>query len=88
MECWQGRDLTAKRYVYFWVDGIYFGARMEEEKQCILVVIGYGHGTEGIAITDGYRESERSWLEVLLDLSGVLKELAGDGGGFWKALRR
>jgi hypothetical protein len=42
MECWQRRDLTAKRYVYFWVDGIYFGARMEEEKQCILVTF-YGH---------------------------------------------
>ena len=63
MECWQGRDLTAKRYVYFWVDGIYFGARMEEEKQCILVVIGATDTgrKELIAITDGYRESERSW---------------------------
>ena len=40
MERWQRRDLSAKRYVYFWVDGIYFGARLEEEKQCILVIIG------------------------------------------------
>ena len=39
-ERWQRRDLTAKRYVYFWVDGIYFSARMEEEKQCILVIVG------------------------------------------------
>ena len=38
-ERWQRRDLTAKRYVYFWVDGIYFSARMEEEKQCILVIV-------------------------------------------------
>ena len=70
MERWQRRDLWAKRYVYFWVDGIYFGARLEEEKQCILVIIGAtDHGTkELIAITDGYRESEQSWREVLLDL--------------------
>ena len=95
MECWQGRDLTAKRYVYFWVDGIYFGARMEE-KQCILVVIGATDTgrKELIAITDGYRESERSWLEVLLDLKRrgleMGPELAvGDGAlGFWKALRQ
>ena len=96
MECWQRRDLTAKRYVYFWVDGIYFGARMEEEKQCILVVIGARDTgrKELIAITDGYRESERSWLEVLLDLKRrgleMGPELAvGDGAlGFWKALRQ
>ena len=70
MECWQRRDLTAKRYVYFWVDGIYFGARMEEEKQCILVIIGATDKgqKELIAITDGYRESAQSWREVLLDL--------------------
>ncbi|KKL54977.1 hypothetical protein LCGC14_2260020 [marine sediment metagenome] len=96
MERWQRRDLRAKRYVYFWVDGIYFGARLEEEKQCILVIIGAtNHGTkELIAITDGYRESERSWLEVLLDVKRrgleMGPELAvGDGAlGFWKALRQ
>ena len=96
MERWQRRDLSAKRYVYFWADGIYFGARLEEEKQCILVIIGAtDHGTkELIAITDGYRESEQSWCEVLLDLKrrGLASgpELAiGDGAlGFWKALRQ
>ena len=96
MERWQRRDLSAKRYVYFWVDGIYFGARLEEEKQCILVIIGAtDHGTkELIAITDGYRESEQSWREVLLDLKrrglGIGPELVtGDGAlGFWKALRQ
>lgn len=95
-ERWQRRDLTTKRYVYFWVDGIYFGTRMEEEKQCILVVIGATDKgrKELIAITDGYRESEQSWLEVLLDLKRrgleVGPELAvGDGAlGFWKALRQ
>ena len=96
MERWQRHDLSAKRYVYFWVDGIYFGARLEEEKQCILVIIGAtDHGTkELIAITDGYRESEQSWREVLLDLKrrglGIGPELVtGDGAlGFWKALRQ
>ena len=96
MERWQRRDLSAKRYVYFWVDGIYFGARLEEEKQCILVIIGAtDHGTkELIAITDGYRESKQSWREVLLDLKrrglGIGPELVtGDGAlGFWKALRQ
>ncbi len=95
MECWQRRDLTAKRYVYFWVDGIYFGARMEEEKQCILVIIGATDKgqKELIAITDGYRESAQSWREVLLDLKrrGLKKTptlAIGDGAlGFWKALR-
>ena len=94
-ERWQQRDLTAKRYVYLWVDGIYFSARMEEEKQCILVVIGATSTgrKELLAITDGYRESAQSWRELLLDLKrrGLIKapELAiGDGAlGFWKALR-
>ena len=53
------------------MDGIYFSARMEEEKQCILVIVGAtdkGQNRKPIAIADGYRESEQSWLEVLLDL--------------------
>ena len=95
MERWQRRDLSARHYVYFWVDGIYFGARLEEEKQCILVIIGAtAEGTkELVAITDGYRESAQSWREVLLDLKrrGLKKGPAlaiGDGAlGFWKALR-
>ena len=95
MERWQRRDLSARHYVYFWVDGIYFSARLEEEKQCILVIIGAtAEGTkELLAITDGYRESAQSWREVLLDLKrrGLKKGPAlaiGDGAlGFWKALR-
>ena len=77
MERWQRRDLSAKRYVYFWVDGIYFGARLEEEKQCILVIIG-ATITEprSCAITDGYRESEQSWREVCSISSGVVSASA------------
>lgn len=95
LERWQARDLSARRYVYFWVDGVYFNARLEE-RQCILVVIGATEQgrKELVAITDGYRESEQSWHELLLDLKRrgltIDPELAiGDGGlGFWKALRQ
>lgn len=93
-EAWQKRDLTGKRYVYLWVDGIYFQVRMEESKHCVLVVIGATEDgrKELIAVADGYRESEQSWKEVLLDLKtrglSVDPKLAVRDGalGFWKAL--
>jgi len=91
---WQQRSLKGREYVYFWVDGIHFGARMEDASQCMLVVIGATkHGTkELLTIVDGYRESEQSWLEALSDLKRrglktAPKLAVGDGGlGFWKAL--
>ena len=91
---WQQRSLKGKEYVYFWVDGVHFGARMEDATQCMLVVVGATkHGTkELVAITDGYRESEQSWLELLSDLkrrglNAPPKLAIGDGAlGFWKAL--
>lgn len=91
---WQQRSLKGKEYVYFWVDGIHFGARMEDASQCMLVVIGATkHGDkEMLTIVDGYRESEQSWLEALNDLKRrglkIAPKLAvGDGAlGFWKAL--
>ena len=94
MEHWQRRDLSARRYVYFWADGIYFSPRLDD-KQCILVIIGADElgRKELLAIADGYRESAQSWREVLLDLKrrglAIAPELAsGDGAlGFWKALR-
>ena len=95
LERWQGRDLSPKRYVYFWADGIYFQPRMEHDRQCILVIIGADDmgRKEVLAIDDGYRESTQSWRELLLDLKKwglvIPPELAtGDGAlGFWKALR-
>jgi putative transposase len=93
---WQGRSLTGKRYVYFWVDGVYFETRLEEARHCILVIIGAdpsGH-KELVGLWDGYRESEQSWKELLLDLKsrGLAQAPAlaiGDGAlGFWKALRQ
>jgi len=91
---WSKRDLSQKRYVYLWVDGIHFNIRLEEHRQCILVVMGATADgkKELVAVQDGYRESEQSWKELLLDLKArgldVDPELAvGDGAlGFWKAL--
>jgi len=94
-EAWRKRDLSKEQYVYLWADGIYFNIRGEDAKQCILVVIGAtAQGTkEFLAIEDGYRESEQSWTEVLLDLKsrGLThpKLAVGDGAlGFWKALQK
>jgi len=88
------RSLAGKHYVYLWVDGIYFNIRLEEDRQCMLVVIGATQDgrKELVAIADGYRESAQSWKEILIDLKkrGLQKppEIAtGDGAlGFWKAL--
>ena len=92
---WRTRDLSKERYVYIWADGIYFNVRSDDARHCILVIIGVtasGH-KEFLAIEDGYRESEQSWTEVLLELKarGLRSpSLAiGDGAlGFWKALRK
>lgn len=96
-KAWQSRSLAGKRYVYLWADGVYFNVRLESPgnaRQCLLVLMGAtAEGKkELLAVADGYRESEQSWLELLLDLRarGLLDdpELAtGDGAlGFWKAL--
>lgn len=91
---WSRRDLTGKNFVYVWVDGVHFGVRLEDASQCILVVIGATPDGKKqlLALTDGYRESEQSWKELLLDLKtrGLVidpKLAIGDGAlGFWKAL--
>jgi len=67
---WSKRDLSGKRYVYVWVDGVYCQARLEDERTCLLVVMGadsFGN-KELLAISDGFRESTQSWKELLLDL--------------------
>jgi putative transposase len=94
---WSRRSLVGRRYVYLWVDGIYFNIRLADEgegRQCVLVVMGATEEgvKELVAIREGHRESEQSWLELLRDLKGrgleADPELAvGDGAlGFWKAL--
>ena len=90
---WAKRDLSAKRYVYIWADGIHMQARLEDEKQCILVLIGATPEgrKELVGFTDGTRESAQDWRELLLDLKRrglcVSPELMiADGAlGFWKA---
>jgi putative transposase len=91
---WNQRSLEGKQYVYFWADGVHFNIRLEEDRQCILVLMGTTADgkKELIAIQDGYRESEQSWKQLLLDVKarGVVvdpKLATGDGAlGFWKAL--
>jgi putative transposase len=93
------RDLSQKNYVYFWADGIHVNVRLEDDanrRQCLLVLMGAT--SEGkkelIAVVDGYRESEQSWTELLLDLKqrGLAQApllAVGDGAlGFWAALRK
>jgi transposase-like protein len=95
-EAWSKRSLADKRYVYLWVDGIHFNIRLEEDRQCILVVMGATPDgrKELLAVQDGLRESEISWRELLLDLKArglaeVPKLAVGDGAlGFWAALRK
>ena len=93
---WSKRDLSGKRYVYVWADGIYFGCRLTDDRPCVLVLMGAtedGH-KELIAMSDGQRESETSWTALLLDLKarGMTeppKLATGDGSlGFWLALAK
>ena len=92
---WRKRDLRHQEYVYIWADGVYFNIRGDESRQCILVIIGVtAQGNkEFLAINDGYRESEQSWREILLELQSrgmnQPKLAIGDGAlGFWKALQK
>jgi len=91
---WRRRDLSARRYVYVWADGVYLQARMEPQAECMLVLIGATPEgrKELLGFQVGVRESAQSWRELLVDLKArglaIAPELAtGDGAlGFWKAL--
>jgi len=91
---WQRRDLSARRYVYIWADGVYLQARMEPQAECILVILGATPEgkKEIVGFQVGVRESAQSWREPLVDIKArglaVPPEVAvGDGAmGFWKAL--
>jgi transposase-like protein len=95
-EVWGKRSLAGKHYVYVWADGVHFNLRLEEDRQCILVLMGATADgkKELIAVSDGYRESEQSWKALLLDCQARGLTVApvvavGDGAlGFWKALRQ
>jgi putative transposase len=93
-ERWQQRDLSARRYVYIWADGVYLQARMEPQAECMLVIIGATPEgkKELVGFQVGTRESAQSWHELLVGLKArglaMAPELAvGDGAlGFWRAL--
>jgi transposase-like protein len=93
-EAWQKRDLSARRYVYVWADGVYLQARMEPTAECMLVLIGATPEgrKELVGFQTGVRESAQSWRELLVDVKRRGLEIApdlavGDGAlGFWKAI--
>ncbi len=93
---WNERSLEGKQYVYVWADGVHFNIRLEEDRQCILVLMGATPDgkKELIAVVDGFRESEQSWLGLLLEVKarGLVidpKLAIGDGAlGFWKAVKQ
>jgi putative transposase len=94
-KAWCQRDLSQKRYVYWWADGIYFKVRLEDARPCVLVVVGaLEDGTkELLALADGFRESKDSWAEVLRELKahglreGPKLAIADGSLGFWLALQ-
>ena len=88
------RSLAGTDYVYCWVDGIHLKVRLEQDKVCLLVMIGVrADGTkELIALADGFRESSESWADLLRSCKrrGMQAPVlaVGDGAlGFWKAVR-
>ena len=95
LQAWQKRDLSDKHYVYFWADNIYCNVRMDE-RQCLLVIIGATKDgkKELVTIEGGFRESELSWADLLLDLKSRglnigPKLCIGDGAlGFWKGIAK
>ena len=97
---WLKRDLSARRYVYVWADGVYLQARMEDNAECMLVLIGATPEgkKELVGFQTGVRESAQSWRELLVDIKQRGLEIAPDlaigkpalakaGGtpGFWRA---
>jgi putative transposase len=89
------RSLAGTDYVYVWVDGIHLKVRLEQDKVCLLVIIGVrADGTkELVALDDGHRESSESWADLLRSCKrrGMRAPVlaVGDGAlGFWAAVRQ
>lgn len=79
--------------MYFWVHGVYFNVRLEDDRSCILIIIAADKdgNKELLAVSDGFRESKLAWKELLLNLkrrglASAPKLAVGDGAlGFWAA---
>jgi putative transposase len=91
---WRQRDLSGVDYVYVWADGVHVNVRLDEDKLCLLVIVGVraDGSKELVALADGYRESTGSWSDLLRDCArrGMRAPVlaVGDGAlGFWAALR-
>jgi len=91
---WSQRNLATKHYIYLWADGIYFNVRLDNDRPCLLVIIGVTPegNKELLAIHDGQRESKLSWKEALQDIKkrglsiSPLLATADGALGFWGAL--
>jgi len=88
------RSLKDTDYLYVWIDGIHLKVRLEQDKVCLLVILGVrADGTkELVALADGFRESSESWADLLRSRKrrGMQAPVlaVGDGAlGFWKAVR-
>jgi putative transposase len=94
-KAWRQRDLSQKRYVYWWADGVYFNVRLEDARTCVLVLVGATEdgAKELLAVADGFRESKDSWADLLRELKAhgltqAPKLAIADGSlGFWLALQ-
>ena len=93
-EQWSSRDLSSVDYVYWWVDGVHFNVRLDEDRLCCLVIVGVrpDGSKELVALADGYREPKESWAALLRSLRdrGLAGPVlaVGDGAlGFWAAIR-
>jgi len=92
-DAWRTRRLDGRELVYAWADGVYVKAGLEQDKACLLVIVGAMRDgrKELLALTAGHRESKASWAEVLRDLRdrGLVippQLLVGDGAlGLWSA---
>ena len=72
-KAFDARDLSGSDYVYLWVDGIHLKVRLEQDKLCLLVMIGVraDGSKELVALTDGFRESTESWADLLRDAAAA-----------------
>ncbi|MGZ8382220.1 MAG: IS256 family transposase [Nitrospira sp.] len=69
-ETWKKRDLSELEVVYWWADGLYVKAGIEERKSALLTIVGARTTGDKVvlACASGERESKESWLKILRDL--------------------